>query len=169
MPTATFPTAAPSQSGSALSQTDSLSPKRLRKWIYGPAADFFLIHGALGLIVLPIAAASFLAPDIIPILLVAYTLFLGMPHITATHVRLHLDEDCRRQHRWLAIVAPLAVAGLVAAVVYAWKMLPALVLSWFLIQNWHAGRQNFGIMRRYIRMAGSDPNKPVNRPGRSRH
>jgi hypothetical protein len=134
-----------------------------RRWIYGPVRDCLLIHGGAGLIALPIAVASFAAPQALPGFLFAYTLLLGLPHVTATHVRLHLDEDCHQRHRWLAIVAPLAVAALVATIVYSLKMLPVLVLAWFLLQNWHAGRQNFGIMRRYIRMAGSEPTKPVNR------
>jgi hypothetical protein len=156
-------TALPNQSESASAEPIQISARLLRRWIYGPARDIFLIHGGAGLIALPIAAAYFFAPQTLPAFLLTYTLLLGLPHVTATHVRLHLDEDCHKRHRWLAFGAPLAVAALVATIVYSWKMLPALVLSWFLLQNWHASRQNFGIMRRYIRMSGSDSAKPVNR------
>jgi hypothetical protein len=52
---------------------------------------------------------------------------------------------------------------LVGLFVHGWQQLPLLVFAWFLAQTWHANRQNFGIMRRYMRMAGSDPASPVNR------
>ena len=139
------------------------SPPQPKRWIYGPARDFWLIHGGIGLVSLPIVAASFLFPASLSTIIVAYTLLLGFPHFCATHVRLHLDQDCRERHRWLVVAAPLAVATLVAVAIFSWNLLPVLVLGWYLLQTWHANRQNFGIMRRYIRMSGTSPNNPVNR------
>ncbi|HEY9758403.1 MAG TPA: hypothetical protein V6C97_24770 [Oculatellaceae cyanobacterium] len=145
-------------------QAEPVSNSRPPKlWIYGPGRDFWLIHGGAGIVTLPIVAASFLASNTHSSVILAYSLLLGLPHLCATHVRLHMDKDCQQRQRWLVVVAPLVVASIVATMIYAWNLLPALILSWFLLQTWHANRQNYGILRRYTRMADSPPNRPVNK------
>jgi hypothetical protein len=142
------------------SATDIRPPKH---WIYGPARDFWLIHGGAGIVTLPVVAASFLASNMHTPVILAYSLFLGLPHLCATHVRLHLDKDCQQRHRWLVLAAPVLVGTIVATMIYSCSLLPVLILTWFLLQTWHANRQNYGILRRYLRMAESPPNRPVNK------
>jgi hypothetical protein len=132
-------------------------------WIYSAGMDFWAIHGGCGLIVLPVVALSTRDFDFFPAAIMLYALTLGLPHLAATHVRLSLDGDCRSRFAWLRTFAPLAIIGAVAVVLYVLNMMPYLVLAWFGLQTWHANRQNFGIMRRYMRMAGSAPESAVNR------
>lgn len=138
------------------------------RWILGAMKDFWFLHAGCGILVAPVALAAWYFPQLFLPLFVLYSVGLGLPHIAATHVRLNLDEDCKVRFRWLAIGAPFAIMGALAAVLYAIKtpygnLLPYLVGAWFLLQTWHANAQNYGIMRRYVRMAGMDPAQPVSR------
>lgn len=133
-------------------------------WIFGPGVDFWSLHAGAGLLVLPVALIGRLAFDeLYTILMTVYSLALGFPHVVATHLRLNLDEDCRSRFAWLSWKAPLVIAGIVAILVVALKWLPYVVFAWFALQTWHANRQNYGIMRRYIRMAQSEPSALVNK------
>ncbi len=132
-------------------------------WIYGPVRDFLFIHGAAGLVALPVAVIAFAAPQMWMPLFFGYSILLGLPHVSATHVRLQLDEDCRQRFAWLYWLAPILIAGILCLIVFPCQQLPNLIFAYFLAQTWHANRQNFGIMRRYMRMYGSDPRLPVNR------
>ncbi len=150
---------------SSLAPAEDTETKQLTagRWIYGPVRDFLFIHGAAGLVALPVAIIAFSAPQLWLPLFLAYSFMLGLPHVSATHVRLHLDEDCRRRFTWLSWIAPLLIAAPICFVVFACQQLPTLIFAYFIAQTWHANRQNFGIMRRYMRMSGSDPRLFINR------
>lgn len=142
----------------------TLGGKPRTRWILGPLADFWLLHAGAGILVVPIALLGRFAVDnLYTILMTVYSLSLGFPHVVATHVRINLDEDCRSRFGWLCLKAPLVIIAAVALIIFACKSLPHLVFAWFALQTWHANRQNYGIMRRYIRMAGSDPDRLVNK------
>ncbi len=140
------------------------SDKQVNYWIFNPVVDFWAIHGGAGMLVLPLALFGLFALDSwYTMLMSVYSLSIGFPHVVATHVRLNMDDDCRLRFKWLSWQAPLAIMALVAVVVYVFKLLPYLVFVWFALQTWHANRQNYGIMRRYMRMANSDPSRLVNK------
>jgi len=133
----------------------SKGSKSGRDWIYNGPTDFALIHGFAGLITVPLVVAAYNASDSWNPVLLAYGLSLGMPHLMATHVRLNLDPDCRQRLGWLAHRALLGIiAAFLLAVVVFPAALPYLVFGWFAAQTCHANAQNFGVMRRYVRMAG---------------
>jgi hypothetical protein len=143
-------------------QTKTLhSAPSAKYWIINPVADFCLLHAGAGLVLLPIAVIAYNAGSWWPGLLVANALLLGLPHITSTYIRL-ADADCARSRRALGFFAPLGILCAMSAAILGWGALPYLVLLWLGLQTWHNTRQNFGIYRRYMRMAASPVDAPVN-------
>ena len=134
------------------------------KWIYGAWTDILLLHGFFGLITIPLAIAAFIASDSWTPILVTYGFCLGMPHLVATHVRLNLDSDCKTRFRWLAHGAPvLIILSLFSILLTNEYLLPYIVMGWFVAQTFHANAQNYGIMRRYVRMSGHREVKAVDK------
>jgi hypothetical protein len=136
--------------------------ERRKRWILSPASDCLLLHGALGLFAIALTFGSHQIPNSVGMWLFAYSLFLGLPHLAATYLRLG-DPDCRVKFAWLVRMLPLAVCAIVSFWVFALAGLATVVLLWFLLQAWHISAQTYGILRRYMRMAGSAPEEPVNR------
>ncbi len=133
------------------------------RWLLSSVADFFLLHGALGLTSLPIVlCAYFLPPQDTFLPFVLSQIILNVPHLAATYLRITTEDRCLALRRWLLPVAPILFLSLLCAIMIG-QWLPYLMLFALTVQTWHSNRQNFGVMREYLRGSHSSPAELTNR------
>lgn len=136
-----------------------------KEWLLNRNFDFWLINGGAGAIVLPFVFLSQYFPQSFFAVLAIWQVFVSRPHMSVTWLRL-FDPDCKKLKYWLTLGLPLALALVLAAVIYCSyfiKIFGLLILIRVLTLLWHYSRQNFGILRSYIRISKTDNNAVVNR------
>lgn len=134
-----------------------------RKWIINTWADIFFLQSGAGLFLLPMLYFAYHAPGQWANIYLVWTLGFSLTHQSSTFLRLYLDEYCRRRLSYLNLLVPIALLSVLALLLYGLKALPVLASIWLVLQVWHVASQQYGINRRYLRMASSDPASLVNR------
>lgn len=141
-----------------LSQSQPLK----QKWFLGPMYDFWLVHGACGILFLPYVYLAFFLPASWDIVGWVYLTAFLQPHHAATWVRMY-DPECRKYQTFLTFAALPLMAALTFWLVYQMQMLGIMMFILFSVSIFHHNRQNFGIMRHYVRLAGESPEARVSR------
>jgi hypothetical protein len=121
----------------------------------GPAFDLTFIVG-IALVALACGLAVTVEPSLFwPILAIDLWL-LGYHHVISTYTRLAFDRESFREHRWMILYLPWAVAAgvLAIALTAGLGLLGSLYLYW---QWFHYSRQSEGVSKAYAgRCAGKD-------------
>jgi hypothetical protein len=121
----------------------------------GTGFDFTFIAG-IALVALACGVAVSYQPSLFWPILTLDLWLLGYHHVVSTYTRLAFDRESFREHRWLILYLPWAVAAGVLAIALAaglW-LLVAIYLYW---QWFHYARQSEGIAKAYAgRSAGKD-------------
>jgi hypothetical protein len=126
------------------------------RWLQGPASDLLL--GA-GLAYLPVFALLALAGDsvreLLPLALMPLVaLFVNLPHLGATLLRVYERPEDRRRYALFAVHATLAIAAAFFAGLFVPFLGTLLITLYLSVVPWHFAGQNYGIALIFLARRG---------------